>query len=221
MNINQMPLDDNEYIQEPTKKISICVHHTSGHTVDKKGLANMNHFNGWNTDDSRVGAHYSIDHYGKIYQHLPDEDWIYHLGVKHKNSKLLNQQSIGIELCNEGWLTPHGATYKAGLGFTYQRDPAEVHIEDWRGHKYWAPYSDQQMESLIWLVKFLQKKHEIGNTTMGFGNYRNPNSTDKLASAYWKGEFNGIYTHNNVREDKTDVSPAFMFEYFVNKLLNG
>ena len=200
-------LNSDIYYRQTITKKAIVIHHTAGHTVDKNGNDNMTHVNGWNKSGIHVGAAFSISYHGKIYQHFDPIYWIYHLGLKTTTNKKMNSESIGIELCNEGPLRkmPDG-TFKWFDGKISYLRPKDIPVQNpWRGHEYWAPYSDAQMKALIWLVNHLCKTYYISKKLV---------EHDEFDESLLDGNFSGIYTHTNVRKDKTDVSPAFNYEDF-------
>jgi hypothetical protein len=69
----------------------------------------------------------------------------------------------------------------------------------YKGHKYWYKYSDAQIESLRQLVVYLCETYDIPK------DYRSEIwAIDKEA---FKGN-KGIFTHNSVRKDKSDMYPC-------------
>ena len=68
----------------------------------------------------------------------------------------------------------------------------------YRGYKYWEKYTPEQIDSVRELLILWRDKYNIDLT------YKEDIwSVSKRALA---GE-NGLYTHNSVREDKTDIYP--------------
>jgi len=74
-----------------------------------------------------------------------------------------------------------------------------VHEQEWRGEKYWAKYTSNQMYSLSNLLPYLTEEFNIGKNIHGSLEY------DKTLLD--KDDL--ILFHSNARLDKTDVSPAF------------
>ena len=115
MDIKKIHLPTDEYYPTKTDKKTIILHHTAGsHRADWTVAT-------WDRDKTkggkplRVATQYVIggkstkdgnrDWDGVIVEALPVEMWAHHLGTKNSNNTLLNQQSIGIEICNYGPLT--------------------------------------------------------------------------------------------------------------------
>lgn len=224
-------IDDTKYVlpvanyyQESFDKKNIVLHHTNGWTV-KNGKPSMNHYNWWvshfgeKNGRARVATAFSIDYAGNIYQHFDPSMWAYHLGLG-KRRNFLDKQSIGIELCNEGYLTKdeNGKFfwYSGKIAIPYNREDDEpVHVkEKWRDYSWFAPYSKEQVDSTAWLTKYLSKKYEIKMNIIEDCEYH-----PELLS----GDFDGVYNHANVRDypssrPKWDLSPAFPFNEYKRKV---
>jgi N-acetyl-anhydromuramyl-L-alanine amidase AmpD len=229
INSTKFVLPTKNYFQEIQKKVSICLHHTAGWTIQKNSsanLASMNHFNWWTSRDLHVSTAYSIDYYGNIYEHFDPKYWAYHLGIGGKLA-FLDKQSIGIEMCNEGamkkvdgkfyWITnadKDGDGVLDEILVPYNRmenglNDLPVHVEGgWRGYEYYAPYSQAQIDAILFLCKYLIDKFGISK------NFITNNEYDKSVLL----GYNGIFNHANCRKDKYDLSPAFPFIDFKNKL---
>jgi hypothetical protein len=183
----------------------------------------MNHFYFWTSkygsanNTFAAGTPDSIDYEGNIYEHFDPKFWIYHLGLGRRRN-YLDKQSIGIELTNEGYMTKNESTgqfkwYSGDVALPYNRPQDEpVHVKNaWRGYNWFAPYSEKQIESTLWLVKYLQQEFGIKNNFVEDCEYH---------KELLDGSYEGIYNHVNVRsKGKWDLSPAFPFERF-KKLLS-
>jgi N-acetyl-anhydromuramyl-L-alanine amidase AmpD len=224
-------INDTKYVlttdgfeSESFEKKAIVLHHTNGWTV-KNGKPSMNHFHWWTSywgtsnGRAKVATAFSIDYDGNIYQHFNPTNWAYHLGLgKLKN--FLDKESIGIELCNEGYMTKeeNGRFYwysgKQAIEYNRPKDEPVFVKEGWRDYKWFAPYSKQQIDATEWLVKYLSDKYDIKMNIIKDCEYH-----PEILS----GKFEGIYNHANVRNypsssPKWDLSPAFPFEDFSKKL---
>ena len=62
----------------------------------------------WAKTKERVGTAFIIDGAGLIHQCFSSNHWAHHLGTRLLNNVVLNQQSIGIEICNWGGLKRKG-----------------------------------------------------------------------------------------------------------------
>lgn len=172
MDIKKIHLPTDEYYPTKTDKKTIILHHTAGsHRADWTVAT-------WDRDKTkggkplRVATQYVIggkstkdgnrDWDGVIVEALPVEMWAHHLGTKNSNNTLLNQQSIGIEICNYGPLTKSSN----GEYFTYvnSRVPEEDVIDlgkNWRGYRYYQKYTDAQIESVKFLIEKYSKEYGI------------------------------------------------------------
>lgn len=166
--IKKQYLEGDEYYSNKTDKKTIVLHHTAGsHRPDWV-------FSSWDRDRTKGGRPLRVatqfvvggkstrdgntDWDGVIVQGLPVEQWAHHLGTKNSNNRELNEQSIGIEICNYGPLVKS----VKGEYFTYvnSKVPEEDVIDlgkNWRGYRYYQKYTDKQIES----VKFLIEKYSL------------------------------------------------------------
>ncbi len=79
------------------KNIKYLVFHYTGMKNDKLAIKRLTNFN------SKVSCHYYIDKNGKLIQIVPDLYIAWHAGISYwKKDKLLNNNSIGIEISNPG-----------------------------------------------------------------------------------------------------------------------
>jgi hypothetical protein len=164
-------LEDEEYYHEEVKKKTIYLHHTAGShrpdwTVanwerDKTGSGDVRHIatafviGGISTRDN------DDEWDGTIIECLPPAKWAHHLGVKAKNNKLLNKESIGIEVCNYGPLTKRGNKY---YNYVNSQVPASLVVElekEWKGYSYYHGYTENQLIALSSLMTYLGSKFDI------------------------------------------------------------
>lgn len=147
--------------------------------------------------------HYIVTREGKIIK-LLDDDQI----SNNFNDINLNNNSIVISLENLGWLEkqPLKNAHINWLGDIYNGKVVE---RKWRDYFFWHPYTDIQLDKTAELCVNLSKTHNIPLTCIGH------NTKVKGAES-----FNGILTKSNFDSSSTDLSPAFNFDYFVNKLNN-
>jgi N-acetyl-anhydromuramyl-L-alanine amidase AmpD len=208
--IHWTPMTTSQYVREETQKNTIYVHHTAGN-ANPYGVLRW-----WEETPERVGTSFVIggkptrssDEWkdGDLIQGFSTKFWAYHLGLKQENmppgserSKILNSQSIGIEICNWGYLE-----HRDGKFFTYvnsvipEEDVIELE-EPYRGHLYWHKYTDAQLTTLKRLITYLTIKYDIPQTYKGDRMF-------ELDMRAFEGE-PGIWTHTSVRVDKTDCSP--------------
>lgn len=172
MDIKKQYLPENEYFPAEHKKKTIVLHHTAGsHRPDWVVSA-------WDKDQTkggkplRVATQYVIggkstrngnqDWDGKIVEAFPVKSWAHHLGTKNSNNTQLNQQAIGIEICNYGPLTKSSN----GEYFTYVNSlvPEEDVIDlgkNWRGYRYYQKYTEAQIQSVRDLICMLSAEFNI------------------------------------------------------------
>lgn len=198
--IKQVRLKDNQYFAESSPKTQIYLHHTAGNG-NAEGVARY-----WNGNDSRIATAFIIGENGTIVQCFSSKHWAWHLGIdtedfarngaKYSN---LNKLSVGIEVCNWGYLKKKGDKYYNYAGGVVNPSYVTELDQPYKGYKYWYKYSDAQIESLRQLVVYLCETYDIPK------DYRSEIwSIDKEA---FKGS-KGIYTHNSVRKDKSDMYPC-------------
>lgn len=180
----------------------IVIHHTAGGSAQSS-------INWWNSDQPKVGTHFIIDRDGTIIQTVPLEDWIYHLYVKSNSNNiplkyrnkgsLYDKQSIGIELCNYGYLRPSNGR----LLTIYNKEVSNVIklSSPYKGYVYWESYTKEQLDSLSDLLLYLLNKYPK------IKNFR-PDYSDIFKICTDALEFvPGIYTHTSYRTDKSDCYP--------------
>lgn len=146
-------LTDKNYFDEETDKYQIVL-------LDS-GFCGMDHINLWENINSvgyKKTSPYTIGLDGTVYEHYDSKYWSKVFGIKDIDRKL-----IPISLENEGQLRFCGKKKKfiTWWGDIYRRGKDDVHMKKWRGGVFWAPYTDEQLESLVTLVKELSIKHNI------------------------------------------------------------
>jgi N-acetyl-anhydromuramyl-L-alanine amidase AmpD len=198
--IKQVRLKDNQYFAEESPKTQIYLHHTAGNG-NAEGVSRY-----WNGNDSRIATAFIIGENGTIVQCFSSKHWAWHLGIdqedfarngaKYSN---LNKLSVGIEVCNWGYLKKKGDKYYNYAGGVVNPSYVTELETPYKGYKYWYKYSDAQIESLRQLVEYLCDTYDIPKE------YRSEIwAIDKEA---FKGS-KGIFTHNSVRKDKSDMYPC-------------
>ena len=205
--IYQQPLDSGQFVQEETAKYQIYLHHTAGNSSARSTVKN------WNTDDrgriatcvtiSNVGAKDSAD--GEIVQAFSSKYWAYHLGLKSDHFKRFNTPyvsldkfSIGIELCAWGPLTLKDGKFYNYVNREVPADQVCELAEPFKGYKYYHKYSDAQIESVKNLLLYWNDVYDIPVDY-------NEDIWGVTERAYKMEP--GVFTHNSVRSDKTDVFP--------------
>ena len=191
-------LSDENYIAIETPKKRIVI----GNTFS----INMNHYIGWTkrlNGKFKRTANYTIELDGNIHEHFSPKYY-----SNFMNDNKLDENTISIILENEGWLTKdlfNENKYINYIGHIYNKD--EVVEKRWRNFKYWAPYTDEQMQSLVKLVKQLCEEFKIPLNVVSH------NTGFKDANKY-----EGVLYRSNFEKYYTDISPTFNFEWFKNKI---
>jgi len=199
-------ISHNQFIKQINKKKQIFLHLTeSGPNADSI-------LNSWGESAAPATAYIIDRRDGSIYEIFNPSYWSFHLGVKSTRGRL-DKQSIGISLCN--W----GALYENNEAFwSYTRkevpqsDVDEMHWVNWKGHKFFESITDEQIESLEKLLRFLVDKYEIkvqsefDETFFDF----NQEVIDK--------NLPGIWSHGSVRQDKIDLFPTEKITEMLNRI---
>ena len=264
MEIKDIFLGPEEYFPVDFKKSIIYLHHTCGSNRPDYVVQ------GWDRDHNQDGSAQKIATSfviggkstrdgdstwdGVIVRCFPESQWAWHLGAKNTNG-LFDKISIGIEICNYGYLSKS----QTGQYFTYVNTivPEDQVVElsqPFRGYRHYHKYTDKQLISLRELLVSLSVKFSI-NLKLGLQEWINkeslilPNGLSILQQQEWLNyygfvgknglpldedgiwgentawsiqsigknafEFNpltfngypGVWTHTNIRTDKTDCSP--------------
>lgn len=196
------------YYQSVVPKKQIVLHHTAG------GPAAQGVYSGWQSKSERVATAFVIERGGQIYQFFDDAHWAWHLGVQPNDcvkrfARGLDAQSIGIELCNWGYLTKITEKRVGGKNYYKTYVNSEVPSEEvcdlgqfWRGLEHFHKYSTAQIISMCKLVKYLADKYKIPLT----GFYTPQDNWFDINQDALDGK-PGLWNHTNYRTDKTDLSP--------------
>ncbi len=185
-------LDETQYYKQQFQKKQIVIHHT----VSNGSAPNV--IDGWKVTQERIGVAFVIDRQGVMYQTFSSMYWAHHLGTHEPNNVKLNQQSVGIELCNWGPLTKKEDKFYNCLDQEIQYNDVEVYEIPFRGSCYYQRYTDAQLYSLKELLQYLCTAYFIPKT------YK-PEMWELCENAL-KGN-PGIYTHVSFRKDKSDCHP--------------
>lgn len=238
--IHEHHLPENEYFENPSvaerrtlsgaevsrTKRWIFLHHTAGWNDPYKVI------DSWGRDKrGKIATEYVIggqnikdnndDYDGEIVQSMPENSYAWHLGIGNNE---MHRNSIGIELCNFGYLTKGGyytrvngekKWIKKDKSKFYTYVGTEAHADQviklkskFRGYQYWHKYSDQQLSSLKDLLIHLGNKHNI-DIQAGLKNLISKNGAkalDKVDRQMCIKE-KGIWSHSNVSSVKFDVFP--------------
>lgn len=208
--VNTEGLPDFEYYKVGYPKKQIVLHHTVsavGKYVDDWFKADKG--------KSKVAVAYVVDKDGTVFKLFEPEYWAYHIGKG--SNKEHNKYSIGIEIVNEGPLHRNvngimkwwiDNKYKQGR-YEYKHTSFDLGTT-WRDYRYFASYTNEQYQSVNELLTILFKQFNIRRNFTNSFDY-SPSFLDYL----------GVVMHVNLRQDKTDLSPAYdirIIDSFVNGL---
>ena len=205
--INKYYLPKGEYLEGPTKKEYLFLHHTAGWNNP------YNQVDSWGRDDrGKVGTEFILGgtsingdtkYDGVLLQSIPKGGYGWHLG--DNGSQHMHTNSIGIELCNFGWV-------KEGKVYTGAKieDKQTVKLsENFRGYDSWHLYSSEQLKQLKIFILYIAERDNI-DVREGLIKWIKTEGVMKAfefhSDAYY-GKIKGLLTHTNTRKDKYDLSP--------------
>jgi hypothetical protein len=195
-----------EYKVGPTKKEFLFLHHTAGwHNP-------YNVISAWDRDRSTIATEFvmggqsikgSSDEYdGRVVQAFPEGAYAWHLG--RNGSQHMHEHSVGIEVCNFGYIKD-GKTYAGTIPNASQL--VEL-TEPFRGFKTWHRYSDAQIESLRKFIIFIANRDniDVGAGLVQEVKKHGAKGFEFNENAFY-GKTKGMWTHTNIRKDKSDMFP--------------
>lgn len=198
--IVQNRLSNDQFIQEEHKKKQIYLHHTAG---GGNPIAVAKYFE---QKEGKVATAFVIGEKGTIVQLFSSKHWAYHLGLKPEvfsdmgvTYQSLDKISIGIEICNYGPLKKQNGYFVNYVGGRVDRSQVTELNGKYKGHIWWQKYTDAQIESTRQLLVYLCDTYGISKDYF--------DSIFDIDKRALKGE-NGIFTHNSVRHDKSDIYPC-------------
>jgi N-acetyl-anhydromuramyl-L-alanine amidase AmpD len=198
--IVQQRLSKDQFFQEEHPKKQIYLHHTAG---GGNPIAVAKYFE---QKEGKVATAFVIGEKGTIVQLFSSKHWAYHLGLKPEvfaemgvAYRSLDKISIGIEICNFGPLKKQNGYFVNYVGGRVDRSQVTELNGKYKGHIWWQKYTDAQIESTRQLLVYLCDTYGISKDYF--------DSIFDIDKRALKGE-NGIFTHNSVRHDKSDIYPC-------------
>jgi N-acetyl-anhydromuramyl-L-alanine amidase AmpD len=198
--IVQSRLSNDQFLQEEHPKKQIYLHHTAG---GGNPIAVAKYFQ---QKEGKVATAFVIGEKGTIVQLFSSKHWAYHLGLKPEvfsemgvTYRSLDKISIGIEICNYGPLKKQNGYFINYVGGRVDRSQVTELNGKYKGHIWWQKYTDAQIESTRQLLVYLCDTYGISKDYF--------DSIFDIDKRALKGE-NGIFTHNSVRHDKSDIYPC-------------
>jgi N-acetyl-anhydromuramyl-L-alanine amidase AmpD len=198
--IKQARLKESQFFAELSLKTQIYLHHTAG-GGNAEAVSRY-----WNGNTERIATAFIIGADGLIVQCFSSKHWAWHLGVGQKEFKAqgvpytnLNKTSVGIEVCNWGYLKEKNGHFYNYVNARVPDSMVTTLETPYKGYKHWYKYTDAQIESTRQLLVYLCETYDIPKDYRAeiFG----------LDVEAFKGT-PGIYTHNSVRKDKSDIYPC-------------
>jgi hypothetical protein len=229
-----MPKD--EYYTTMEKKEWLFLHHTAGWNNPFNTISN------WANDNrGRVATEFVLggqkitdgntEFDGVIAQAFENNGYGWHLGI---GNNIMHRASVGIEVCNFGFLYLGGyyknvngiRTWikgKANNFYTYvgtevlDNQVTELKKE-FRGHKYWHKYSDKQIKKLKSLIQFIGERNDI-DVRKGLPQLIREKGADAfdVCDVSMCQNTKGLWSHTNVRTTKVDMFPQ---EELIDMLLS-
>ena len=157
MDIKKQYLESEEYYHDIVTKKTIYLHHTAGShrpdwvisswERDKTGSGGVRHIATAYVIGGKSTRNGNTDFDGVVIECHPPEKWAHHLGIKAYNNKKLNQESIGLEICNYGPLHIIGDEY---FNYVNGKVPAGDVVDlgyEFRGFRYYHAYTPAQIEA--------------------------------------------------------------------------
>lgn len=130
-----------------------------------------------------LSIHYLIERNGNLIKYYSEQLLAQHAG--HSRIKNINERSIGIELVNWGEVKKKRNTFYAGHHFTRAYDLSQFGQPVLVQGKYWAPYSEKQMETLVKLTTDILSRHHQITLTKIVGHEEIAKKKDPGAAFNW------------------------------------
>jgi len=200
-------LPKGEYKTGPTEKEYVFLHHTAGWNNPYNTIRN------WGNDTrGSIATEFVLGgpkitngenkYDGVLLQAFPEGGYGWHLGKN--GSQYMHTNSVGIEVCNFGWLK-NGKTYVGGVAHP---DQIVKLAKPFRGFTEWHRYSDKQIEVLKKWILFVAERDSIDvrNGLPKWIKEKGAAAFEFNENAYY-GKVKGLLTHTNTRKDKFDMFP--------------
>lgn len=207
--IHKNYLPKGQYVEGPIQNQYIFLHHTAGHADpyrcidhwgrDSRGrvatefvLGGIDHRNGNNEND------------GIMVQAFPEKCQGWHLG--RTGSGRMNKSSVGLEICNMGYLTDD---YKTYVNSRCKLSEVTTLEKPFRGHTKWQSYTEEQIKAIEKWIRYVGERDDI-NIRAGLQKYIHKYGAHKGFDFHddaFYGKVKGLLTHTNVRKDKSDCYP--------------
>jgi len=205
--IEQYHLKKGEFLDGPTKKEFLFLHHTAGGN-NPYAVVDM-----WSRDSrGKIATEFvlggqsvlngNLTYDGKLIQCMPTGAYGWHLG--ENGSQYMHSHSVGIEVCNFGPIK-NGKTYTGATAIPTQI--VEL-AQAFRGSKTWHRYSDKQLSVLKSWILFIAERDNIDVRKGLVEEIKKKGAAgfEWNENAFY-GKVKGMWTHTNTRKDKSDMFP--------------
>jgi hypothetical protein len=191
-----------------TVKTQIYLHHTAGAQLFDKGKGTVDVFNLRTALNDPASTHTVIDKGGHI-EYLFDDKYVsYHAGA----GRLVQDIGLSVEITAYGFLTERNGKFYSG-GTEIPRDQVATAVDingkpkAYKDHLYYHKYTPAQIASVKNLILSWSAKHKIPVKWLGQKSYDALFPPNKGLSQDALTGVPGLYSHNSVRKDKSDVFP--------------
>ncbi len=195
---------------EKNEKTQIVMHYTAGFLKGDVSALTRENF--------RVSTAFVIARDGTILNLFPWDRWSFHLGPGAVGgNKAGAKRTVGIELSNIGWLQEVNGQLCSPYDKTdvyCDLSETEYYTElntPYRGHRYYATFTDSQYRSLITVLRFLTHQFDVPREFLP------ENERFVLGSNPALPQFKGITSHVNYQASgKWDIGPAFDWDRVIS-----
>lgn len=209
-------LSSSTFRKTETVKNQIYLHHTAGAQRSDKGKGTVDVYNNRASNGNPASTHAVIDKDGHI-EYLFDDKYVsFHAGVK--GTRVPNNNGLSVELQSYGALTKKGSEYYNAYGGKIPASEVALAVDingnpkAYKNYTYYHKYTPAQILAVKKLILNWSSKHSIPVKWLGQKSFdilfppndKNGNITINKEALTGTP---GLYTHNSVRTDKTDVFP--------------
>lgn len=205
-------LGTSEYMRQETTKTQLVLHFTAGSSA--RGA-----FESWRNDGRTVATAYIVDLNGTIFETFDPRYWSHALGVRHSLSRQAEQGAVQIEIVGWGPLRRVGnnlCSWPKGWTNRYcsVSDTPQYVQKRFRGEEYFSAFPMIQVDAVAALCRYLCRRFDIPADVPPI-DFRGVANVPRAAG------FRGIVAHENYRQDKWDVGPAFPWDRFQAAIRSG
>jgi len=190
-------LSENNFFPVRTIKKQIILGNTFNsdmkHVLSWKNRSNGNY---------KKTAHFTISESGEIFNHFDPE-----FQSAFFNDRYLDSKSIIILIENMGWVEKDEKNRFITMYGDIYKNTDNVIAKKWREHEFWVKYNEKQVESVLELINKLSEEFYIPKTIFGHNT-----KIDDLS------DYQGVLYKSNLEKYYNDLSPAWDFKSFKEKL---